>query len=148
MARIVQTQLTFSTYSKTKYNFPLLLKASFSSTMFSCFKVRSILSSRKVVSLTSSFSGVQSKSDRVKLTKKTKQNPQVTRVTHLYFEPLIKFSVSRYYSEKGLIFQCRLSLLPVCFCTGREVTGNCAIFMQLSQTFHHYHLGFQWQKKF
>lgn len=47
---------TFSTYSKTRYSFPLRRKASFSSTIFSCLSVRSILSSRRVVSLTSSFS--------------------------------------------------------------------------------------------
>lgn len=144
MARIVQTQLTFSTYSKTKYNFPLLLKASFSSTIFSCFNVRSILSSRKVVSLTSSFSRVQSKQNQ--LIKKPKWNLQVASVINLYLEPRIKFSGSRYYREKGL-FSSMDSLLPGCFCTARKVTEHWAIITKPLQTSHHYHLGFQWQKK-
>lgn len=49
--------LTLSTYSKTRYSFPFRRNASRSSTIFSCLRVRNILSSRRVVLLTSSFSG-------------------------------------------------------------------------------------------
>ena len=48
--------LTLSTYSKTRYSLPFFLNASRRSTIFSCFSVRNIRSSRKVVRLTSSFS--------------------------------------------------------------------------------------------
>lgn len=60
--------LTFSTYSKTRYSFPLLRKASFNSTILSCLRVRSILSSRSVVSLTSSFSVWRSNPEEIRIT--------------------------------------------------------------------------------
>ncbi len=57
--RTSRLHLTFSMYSNTRYSFPRCRNASFSSTMFSCFSVRSIFSSRMVVSFTSSFSESQ-----------------------------------------------------------------------------------------